>query len=357
MGTFDIATGTFVNGLVDAVQEFVGTNTQPFWAPDGKTFVYRSIRGANRDPVLAVRAPGQEPREIRPKLRSFIDPRWSPDGSFVAVLGRDFEGRYGFFKIDVETTAVTPIVLGVPGDTFYVSEPAAAWSADGKRMYFRRLSKTDFSFIEWDLEEADEKILLSLRDGTSRGVYLAQDGILYYMNPLIDGRATAFLTRRDLATGQEKELIRGPVVQGINPSPDGRWIATTTGTGSKRTTLTLIPLNGGPPRDIWKVDGDFELGEPNVVPAMNSWAPDSQSIVVAKVLPNDGGYEYWWIPIDGRKAHVINELQGLQLPGRFRFHSDGRTVVFAANEVDTLVSTPTELWVFEDLVARAISKR
>lgn len=358
LGTFDSETGNFVGPLVDAVQEFVGSNTQPFWSPDGKSFLYRSLRGSNQDPVLAIRSADMgDPRELRPKLRDFIDPRWSPDGKSVSVIGRDFEGRQGFFKIDIDTSAVTPIALKVPGESFSTLEPRMAWSPDGRGIFFRRTTDRDFNLVEWNLDEADERVLLHLKDGTGRGLYLTDDDALIYMNPVVQGRAVPFMTRRDLKTGAEEELIRAPVLVGVNPSPDGRWIATTTGTGTLRTTLTLVPVAGGPPREVWKVGADAELAEPDIVPVMNSWMPDSKSLVAGKVSSLDNSIEYWWIPIDGRTPHRIETLQGLQLPGRLRFHTDGRRVIFAANEFTMSSSMPTELWVYEDLLLNFLVKR
>lgn len=358
MGTFDSETGNFAGPLVDAVQEFVGSNTQPFWSPDGKSFLYRSLRGSNQDPVLAIRSADMgDPRELRPRLRDFIDPRWSPDGKSVSVIGRDFEGRQGFFKIDIDTSVVTPIALKVPGESFYALEPRMAWSRDGRGIFFRRTTDRDFNLVEWNLEDADERILLHLKDGAVRNLYLTDDDALIYMNPVIEGRPVPYMTRRDLKTGKEQELIRAPVLVGVNPSPDGRWIATTTGTGTMRTTLTLVPVAGGQPRDVWKVGADAELAEPDIVPVMNSWMPDSKSLVVGKVSSLDNSIEYWWIPIDGRTPHRIEALQGLQLPGRLRFHADGRRVVFAANEFTMSSSMPTELWVYEDLLLNSAVKR
>jgi Tol biopolymer transport system component len=368
MGTFDMTNGNFVGSMVDAVQEFVGTNSQPFWSPDGQSFVYRSLRGINQDPVLAIRPRDLgEPRELRPKLRTFIDPRWSPDAKTVSVLGRDFEGRYGFFRVDVQTAAVAPIALALPGDTFFASDPRMSWTPGGDGIYFRRTTKTEFHLVEWNLSAADEKVLLQIKDGSGRGVHLTEDGALIYMNPVVPGRAIPFMIRRDLATGVEKELIRGaPHLRGVNPSPDGKWIATVTGKRDKYDTVTLVSPNGGPSRDIWQVAGRAEVGDPEVEEltggrriaefTLNSWMPDSQSLIVTKVLPDDLGVEYWWVPIDGREPHRIDALRGLVLPGRLRFHPDGRTVVFAATEADTVFG-PTELWVFEDLFERAVGKR
>ena len=59
-------------------------------------------------------------------------PRWSPDGSALAITASDRRGRQGIYRVDVETGRETPLVLTGPGEgVLYHS-----WSPDGQAICF-----------------------------------------------------------------------------------------------------------------------------------------------------------------------------------------------------------------------------
>src|SRR5262249_34312505 len=120
------------------------------------------------------------------------------------------------------------------------------------------------------------------------------------------GNADVAFVERDLASGTEREIIRRPNSFAPNLSPDGRFIATTSGPmlgdqSTKSSTLLLIPVSGGEPREL------LRLSQPEGLFGPASWTPDGNAVIVEKVRNGSlTDREFLLVPVDGGQPRKID---------------------------------------------------
>lgn len=281
---FDFRSGQFLSQPVDPVQEFVGNNLSPAWSPDGKSLAYLS-RGRR---VLAIRSMETgKVSELDIKMRWVgYDLAWAPDGRAVALTGQDLTERGGIHRVDLETGEVSPLALYSEDHQYW----GAVWSPDGSKLYYRDRRPASIAFIE-----------------------------------------------RDLATGRERDIIERANLGDLNLSPDGKFIATgSNDAGAKTNSQLLIPVNGGPVKELIRVNQPDSYG-------CWGWAPDSRSVFLGKEQGQNR--EVWRAPIDG------GALQKLDLKldpglGHLRVNPDQRKVAFQVQPPPK----PEEVWVTENFL-------
>jgi len=296
VATLDLATGKILERPAPATQRFMGTNSAAAWSPDGRHLAYLSRRGASQryagSRVLCIRSieTGQE-RELSPNLSEFFNVirlRWSPDGRSLLASGIDNKGRNGLYRIEAQTGEVTPLVQGVSRFA------QGVWSTDGKAIFYVH---ADANF-----ENADIRV-------------------------------------RDLETGRERELFRpasrSQLLNNMALSPDGRWLAFGSGTGSwEAEVLNVMPAAGGTPRELLKTNQDVE----GVISAVE-WTPDGSQLLFSR------RGDLWRISAQGGQPQKL----GLGVPtphhgSSLSIHPDGRRIAFAAGE------RQSEVWVMENLL-------
>ena len=344
--------GQFLSPPADAVQEFVGTNFQPFWSPDGKSFVYRSER-SKQDPLLVIQDTASgDVRELRARLSQFMSPRWSPDGQSMAVMGRDFNNRFGWYHVDAQTGRSSPIIIYPPGSSLREISPETSWSPAGDTLFFlRQVRGVEFLFVGVNAPSGDEHVYLRLPGQDTLPAGLSQDQrTLFYQRPASSATSNDIaLVSRDLASGSEHELLRRPHLGMRNDMtrlpPDGRSIAVVVDRSTESPAMVLVvPTAGGPAREVFRTDEADAL-------AVALWAPDSRSLIVRTPASTDKPSNFWWVPLDGRPAHALTEFAGLLPKGLF-LHPDGKRILFGAAPAIKEPAMPTELWVWEGLVKR-----
>jgi len=183
------------------------------FSPDGKELVYVK----NPDEVVAVstnnsvfirklegiKAPG-EPVRISHNDALELDPRYSPDGRYIAYLGGEkpgYEADRARIKIYERGTGKTRILTG--GFDRSASEPV--WSEDGSRLYFLAADMGYMSIYSVDMEG-------NVRQHTSKtfnsNIRVAPGGKLLVSRESMTRPADLFLL--DPGSGQEPDLeLRG----------------------------------------------------------------------------------------------------------------------------------------------------
>lgn len=169
---------------------------QPTWSPDGAEIAF--VRGQSVASVVPSRygslhvvdADGGEARRLG-ESRTDADPDWSPNGSeIVFVHGEDLasptDANDDIFVLDLTTGVTRQLTRTPPG----IYEAAPAWSPDGSRIAFARVTSTS----EFD---GTASIHVLRRDGTGERLVLAHR--LYAYSPYSlawspDGRTIAFET-------------------------------------------------------------------------------------------------------------------------------------------------------------------
>jgi len=298
--SFDFATTKLTSQPEDAVATFVGSNRMPVWSPDGKYLAYQSFRASvgMRRFVIGIRSTDTGAvREIVP-VPNFFEIKsleWAPDGKSLLVTGYGRKGQ-GVFQVDMQTgkgreLAKNSLFVGVMG-------------AGGRKLYI-------------------------MNQG------FAPSGSDFY-------RA---LIEKDLASGKERELIRGRDLNNIRMSPDGKWITVGTvpeGDTQRRTReIVAFPTSGGEPHTLLKMDNALSI-------AVVTWMPDSLSLRMARALSPQKA-ERWMVPIDGGTPSLLDtvELGGL-FRRPFRLHPDGKTIAFETQAP----RKPSEVWALENFLPR-----
>jgi Tol biopolymer transport system component len=273
----------------EAIQRYEGANFWPEYSPDGKFLAYVSQRGNRTWPpvsgnALCVRSlETGEDREFHQEinrlgLKFILLPRWSPDSRSILFAGMGEQP--GLYLIDIETgklSTVTVVALNY------------CWSRDG--------------------------------------------GSIFYVKGAIRGGGGQ-IVRRNLGTGQEKLLREEPGGAArlmISASPDGRWLSFVSLGQEKVATLQIMPVDGGPPRDVAVLKGR---------PGFHTWAPDSRYILYTE------GKALWRVPVSGGTPEDL----GLDVKRDIRSPSvrpDGRGIVFACRLAP---SNASEVWVMENFL-------
>ena len=187
---------------------FVGQNREPDYSRDGRFLAY--ISGPTDSPDTAIRirtlASGAE-RAIPLPIPHIDQMRWYPDGTALLLRGKDGEGRYGLFRLQLDPIDLQPVLLkGVPS---HMSVNATV-SPDGKYLFYLALPNQDLQIL----------MRLDLRTGTAKEFYRPSGRFLrmYALSP--DGTQLAL---------QEREQ-----------HPDKTFV----------DILGIRPVNGGPLRII-----------------------------------------------------------------------------------------------------------
>lgn len=291
--TFDFGQGKFLTPPVPAVQTFIGTNRQPNWSPDGKYLAYLS-----RNLVVGIRSVATgEVRELSlwQSMSYVFGFSWASDSRFFILAATDAKGRNGIFRIDAQS-GQTALVVQSEDNGRGLGQ--AAESPDGRFLYYRRAVKAP-------------------------GELLATSQIF---------------VKRDLASGNEREIIRRNNLGALMLSPDGRFIATGSIDASGTQTFLLIPTSGGEPRELMQGErpGSIQM-----------WAPDSQSVFIRK------GSELWRAPLDGGQPSKLDVTMDPAMGPFFAVHPDGRQIAIQMNGPNK----PAEIWVLENFLPAVNAKR
>jgi Tol biopolymer transport system component len=299
VASVDFRTGRIVTPPSRAAETFIGSNRQPDWSPDGKYLSYVVGRGRrDRVATLAIRSMETgDVREVLPaELANFYNPEWGPDGRSVIAQGIDLKGRRGLYQIDTGTGSTSPVVITEPGT--FASMPT--WSADGKKLYYRLSVGEDTAFIE-----------------------------------------------RDIASGRDRDVIRrrrsgGVTLGGVTLSPDGKYIATRHDV-DKHSTVVIIPVAGGEPREILRV------AQPHFIQGVHGWAPGGTDVIAVRIAGDTENPDVLLIPTTGGAPRLL-EVPGFSR-GAVRVHPDGRRIAYLAGK------SAAEVWVLENFLPALTAKK
>jgi Tol biopolymer transport system component len=231
------------------------------------------------------------------KLLYMRNPQWSPDGRSLMVAGRDFKGRNGIYRIDVQTGDVSTV--GYTDKDFPV---LAQWSPDGNQVYYHSLTRMA-------------------------------------------------LIQHDLASGTEREIIQGPFVTRYRDlSPDGRSLAmAATNPATKASSLLLVSVADGRQKELLRLarSESWVHGIRNI-----AWTPDGRAVLVAKLVA--GHPELWRVPADGATARRLDIDPEIWIKGAiggmdrgFALSPDGRHIAFLMGK------SAAEVWALENFLPRA----
>ena len=267
----------------------------PEWSPDGKLLYYEIFKKSPNEQLLFIRseATGQTHEiTLKPKLQYWYRPVLSPDGRRFAVTGTGENMNFGIFAIDSESGEVSQLAK-IPVENNPV-DPSQNWSPDGKAIFYKVRSP----------EQSEEFII----------------------------------RRKDVTTGEEKDIYRGIHTRDMKISSDGtRFVYFRNDMPTKSYVLGILDLQSGKELELWRVP---EADSPEI--SGPTWTPDGKHVLVAKSLKQ--GTELWRFPIaggQGEKLHLFPEYSW-----GFVIHPSGKRMAFTQSR------TNYELWVLENFLPK-----
>jgi Tol biopolymer transport system component len=267
----------------------LGESGSGTWSRDGQWLAYARTP-AGGGPELVIRAvEGGEARKVPLDLQAIEGIWWAPDGSGLFLLGTQQEVGQALFRISLESGRLTTALTG----------------ADGQlgRAASDQLSPATMS--------PDGTTFIIARSGTDRDRLLAYD----VGNPSAEPR--------EIATDLQDLFV---ITQAV--SPDGRLLAFTRGSYEGDEEVWVVPLAGGPARQV------FKGGAPRNI----AWMPDSNALLV--LVSHFGSMvvrcdeedrdctrrSLVRVPMDGGEAEVLMDAS-FAGPG-LRVHPGGEWVSF-----------------------------
>jgi serine/threonine protein kinase/Tol biopolymer transport system component len=275
-------------------------NSGPSFSPDGAYLAHLRDRG--RRLVLRRLADGAE-REI-PLVGSLGPARsdWCPDGGTILVHGYGVDAVT--LRVNVADGTVQPIDL---------SDPLRVICGDNER------------------------------------------SVVYASAPGLGTGGTTRIARRDLATGDETQLVNGPVIAAqLQRSTDGAKIGFVEINGDS-ARIVVMPVTGGEPSFTSGVNLSRAFGQVSV-DADFMFTPDGTGLVVVRDLPPDRpGTQatrsiVWFEPFDGSPARRIASLEMPEVENAwfgsmsFALHPDGSTFAFERH-----TGTAIQDWAIDNL--------
>lgn len=263
---FDIKTGELQE---QEGKSIIGSNFYSKWSPNGQyaAYIKEDNKSASYWQLTIQDLNTHTERALGNSLKSAMDPRWSPDGKSIIVIGRDKNkprgnDYNGIFLIDVKTGNTKEILL--LSDYKYNKPDDAAsplsrieWSLDGKSIYYLFFKDR---LVKHNLKTGEDKILCTdsnfnygLLDRSPDGksllfaIYGPEEKKSYLYSIPVEGGNI-----KELCTTQEADVFTA-----ASWSPDSKDIYFTE--RSDATSIWKISAQGGNPKKVWQSENRLEF--------------------------------------------------------------------------------------------------
>jgi len=293
----DFASGRVLSPPVLATQRFAGSNSGPVWSPDGRHLAFLSRRGPGAGwgsmAIWLEDMASGEVREIPTRLETVVRAGWFPDGKALLAIAQLAGGAPGQFRINVQTGESESV------DLFRVAGPgAAAWSRDGRTMYYQK----------WGTGGESAIVARDVASGRERPVHRLASRSVYIASPVL--------------------------------SPDEeRFAVVVRHAESRSMAVTVVPVAGGDAREVLS-------GAQLPWPVSIAWTPDSRGVLFVKQPdPDNPTTELWVVPAQGGEPRKLD----LAAPSMrdIAVHPDGRHLAFTSG------GDRSEVWVMENVLRPA----
>lgn len=230
------------------------SSTNPRWSPDGNWIAFTSARKDNKNNLYLLRVAGGEAEPLTDLKGGVADFEWSPDGRSIAYLAADpkteeeeknDKARNDFRWVDENIKFARLYLLPVQRD------------ASGKREP-RKLTSENYNVTEFDWSPDGKTIAF----GHSK-------------SPLANDWTTSDVSLVDLASGKVTPFANTPAAEG-GPfySPDGKFIALLVSDNPPRWaqsgSIQIYPAAGGPPKAL--------AASYDAQPGLAGWSPDGRRL-------------------------------------------------------------------------------
>lgn len=231
------------------------SSSNPKWSPDGQFIAFTSNRKDNKNNLYILRASGGEAEQITDLKSSINDFEWSPDGRSIAYAAADAKsddeekndkGKNDFRWVDENQKMVRLYVVPV------------AKNADGKREP-RKLTTDNRNVTGFDWSPDGTKIVFN-----------------HVATPSANDWTSSDISIIDVASGTVAVLANTASAESaLQYSPDGKWISGIASDVPARWaqsyTIRAYPSGGGEPK-VMSLSLDAQ-------PSVIGWTPDGAKIV------------------------------------------------------------------------------
>ncbi|HUP87827.1 MAG TPA: hypothetical protein VM100_00600 [Longimicrobiales bacterium] len=282
----------------------------PAYSPNGKMIVSRRIK----DGVGHITLLTPEGKVIRDfSTSSVLDfgVSWSSDNKHVAYL--TIPRHVAVLDVTTGVETILANDLGLPGP-----EARFAWRSDGKALRYVYVGDPAFREVREVTLDGKQTTMLRLDSSaiTRTVIFFIDDDNLLLVR---DRR----ISLKSMSDGKERTLYEGD--HGLRSfaavSADRKWVSIPITHTSGGETVAIVPLAGGAPRIL-----------PFVMPCgiqVRDWHPDGRHIMVAST-PNCGDrFDLFLLPLDGGPARNLTAVDKVAVDtNTYTLSPDGKYVVY-----------------------------
>jgi len=316
----------------------VGSDSSPFWSPDGKTIYFLSNRstGGKDEKTLnrlwSIQAGGGEARFVAEAKSGIRSSKLSPDGKRILFLARIEEDSEAREDEETDVLWITKLKYKLNGEPFFPYTRVQLFAVNSKGGKPKQLTKGPFDVASacWSPDSKEIAFVTNMEDCDHS---LIKD---IYVIP---------------AKGGESRKVTDGTIMGRSVfwSPDGRTLAYTgyeplgpNYTGWRNTEVWTVPVNGGEKRNL---TGSFDRSVSSYG-AVLMWSPDSEEIYFTAA--NHAAVNIYRVAVASGEVSPVTEKK-LRVSS---FTMAGGRIAFAA--VETL--WPYEVWLHDGEGTRRITE-
>jgi dipeptidyl aminopeptidase/acylaminoacyl peptidase len=308
----------------------------PAWSPDGREVVF-TTNLSGRLNLWKVSSSGGWPIQLLQSDDIQSGAAWSPDGKWI-LYDQDLGGGeiYDVFAVASDGSEVMNLT-----NTPDISEENPRWSPDGSTValsYRPKASSTrDIALLDWKTKKirklTDEQ---TKNRGWSAAIW-SKDGKTIYANRANAGHTDSDVYRIEVATGQQGNLTphQGDILYELSSvSPDGKNLLITSNEKGGYQNVALLDV--ATKKRIAVTDVKWEARGGN-------FSPDGKSFTYT--LNADGRTEIFLVDRSSGHATKLSFPEGINVPS-------GNPVAFSPSGDRLLIShqsstQPSDLWLYD----------
>jgi Tol biopolymer transport system component len=331
-GHFDIFVMSTGGGDPIRLTDSPADDMLPRWSPDGRYLAFLADRGTGTNVYLIPPLGGPERKLVETNIPWLGRNRdalgvlgafpWSPDASELLFSRPDSSGEIAIWKINLSTGEQTQLTQPPPG----VSDGAATWSFDGKRIAFRRRQGGINTLWLMDAQGGEPELLLADEYENMHPAWAPDSQRLVFVS---NRAGTRNLWEIDIESGRLRQLTSGP-------GPDVQPATSPTGRIAFTPYSHQVDLYWGP------VDRPQEEHQRLTSHTRNNFAgrvsPDGQQIVYHS--DRTGNNELWLLDRRTGAERQLTDHPATDVVADWS--PDGRELVFLSAREGTL-----QVWVLE----------